>query len=132
MAEVGLEVGAAAFVALQRALEDRLGQREHVEQRLGEDHVLVGPVAGVGQRALRGPLLQLARPCRSASSSWSLWRTTVAALVMTSPSSWWIRYGFSPPPVRLSSSIVLTLDARLRAVLEQARRLLGRRPSCCS
>ena len=44
----------------QGSFDDRLGQRKHVAQGLGEHHVLVRPVAGVRQRATLGPLGQLA------------------------------------------------------------------------
>ena len=60
MREFRLEMRAAAFVALQRPFQNRLGHREHVEQRFGEDDVLVRPVAGVGKRAAIGPLFELA------------------------------------------------------------------------
>ena len=47
--EFGFVVGAAAFVTEQGPLEERLGQRHHVLDRFGEDHVLVGPVAAIGE-----------------------------------------------------------------------------------
>ena len=55
-------------------------------------------------------------------------------LVITSPSSWWIRYGFSLPPARASSlscSSCLTraLAAEELVELLVAGRLLERRPA---
>ena len=44
-------MGSSGFVPHQCALEDALGDRDHVLEGLGEDHVLVGPVARIGQRA---------------------------------------------------------------------------------
>ncbi len=42
---------AAAFVAHPSTLKYRLGEREHVLQSLGKDHNLIGPVAGIAERA---------------------------------------------------------------------------------
>ena len=82
--KLGLEMRAATFVAGQRPFENRLGQREHVEQRFGEHHVLIGPLTGVGKRTppcpdgqLRHLLIGIGQRYRCAARRWQLWSSPV-------------------------------------------------------